>query len=97
MGGEPIYIVDIFLDPNYTNGASEPLKGWFLEYLKSHSTHFSVLIATARRLPGLGPVAKLHQHCCTLRELNEACSALNRAIMHVEATQECVAAVQECI
>ena len=92
-GGEHTYIVNIFLDPDHTDAAPEPLEGWFLEYLEGNSMRFSVLLHAACRLPGLAPYAELLRHRRALRELNEARAILNRAVAQVKLAQQATAII----
>ena len=59
--GEPIYIAELFLWPNYTEGTvTETAAPWFLAILTSRDEGFHTLVEEAQQLNNLATVAEIY-------------------------------------
>jgi hypothetical protein len=71
--GEPTYIAELFLRPNYTEGTiTETAAPWFLAILTSQDGSFHTLIEEAQQLDNPAAVAEIHRYC----HLNDECTKL---------------------
>jgi hypothetical protein len=62
--GEPTYVAELFLQPNYTKDTiTETAAPWFLAILTSRDGSFHTLVKEARRLNNLAAVAEIHRYC----------------------------------
>ena len=71
--GEPTYITELFLRPNYTeNTITETAALWFLAILTSRDGGFHTLVEEVRRLNNPAAVAKIYWY----RRLEDECTKL---------------------
>jgi hypothetical protein len=60
--GEPTYVAELFLHPDYTETPTDTAAPWFLALLTSHDGGFHTLIEEARRLNNLAAVVELYRY-----------------------------------
>jgi hypothetical protein len=78
--GEPTYIAELFLRPNYTKGTiTETAAPWFLTILTSRDGSFHTLVEEARRLDNPAAVAEIHRY----RHLDDERTKLTCELNHV--------------
>ena len=58
--GEPTYVVELFLCPNYTENPTETTSPWFLALLTSHDRGYHTLVEEIRRLNNPAATAKVY-------------------------------------
>jgi hypothetical protein len=77
--GEPTYVAELFLRPNYTEGTiTETAAPWFLAILTSQDGSFHTLVEEARRLNNPAAIAKIHRYHCLDEERTKLTCKLNR-------------------
>jgi hypothetical protein len=76
--GEPTYIIELFLCPNYTETPMETAALWFLALLTGCNGSFHTLIEAAHCLDNLAAVVKLYYYCHLEQEQTELTTELNR-------------------
>jgi len=76
--GEPTYVIELFLHPNYTETAMDTAALWFLALLTGRDGSFHTLIEAARYLNNPAAVAELYRYCCLDQEQTELTIELNR-------------------
>jgi hypothetical protein len=70
--GEPTYVDELILSPDYSQAAPEPLPAWFRNLLYGTDGGFHVLATAARALPDWAAYAEVVRYCreqTTLRHL----------------------------
>jgi hypothetical protein len=70
--GEPTYVDELILSPDYSQADAEPLPGWFRDLLYGADGGFHVLAKAARALPDWAAYAEVVWYCreqTTLRHL----------------------------
>jgi hypothetical protein len=77
--GEPTYIAELFLQPNYTeNTITETAAPWFLAILTSQDGSFHTLVKEARRLNNPAAITEIHHYCRLDKECTKLTCELNR-------------------
>jgi hypothetical protein len=76
--GEPTYITDLFLWPNYTENPTETAAPWFLALLTSQDGGFHTLAEEARRLNNPATVAEIFRYRKLDEERTRLTTELNR-------------------
>ena len=77
--GEPTYVAELFLQPNYTeNTVTETAAPWFLTILTSQGGGFHTLIEEAHWLNNPATVAKIYRYRCLEDEHAKLTCELNR-------------------
>jgi hypothetical protein len=76
--GEPTYVIELFLRPNYTETPTDTVAPWFLALLTGRDGSFHTLIEAARRLDNPAAVAELYCYRRLNQEWTELTSELNR-------------------
>ena len=77
--GEPTYVAELFLRPNYTEGTiTETAAPWFLAILTSQDGGFHTLIEEARQLNNPAAVAEIYRYCHLDNERTKLTCKLNR-------------------
>ena len=81
--GEPTYVTELFLWPNYTETAAL----WFLAILTGHNGNFHTLIKEAHHLNNPAAVAKIYRYChlkdeqtkltCKLNHISDALTSIH--------------------
>jgi hypothetical protein len=85
--GEPTYIAELFLQPNYTEDSiTKTAAPWFLSILTSQDGSFHTLVEEARRLNNPAAVAEIHRYhrlddertrlTCELNRISDAISSI---------------------
>jgi len=78
--GEPTYVAELFLQPNYTeNTITETATPWFLFVLTSRDGSFHTLVEEARWLNNPAAVAEIHRYC----RLDDKCTRLTCELNHI--------------
>ena len=70
--GEPTYVDELLLSPDYSQAAPEPLPGWFCDLLYGADGGFHILAKAARALPdwaAYAEVVRYRREQTTLRHL----------------------------
>jgi hypothetical protein len=70
--GEPTYVDELLLSPDYSQAAPEPLPGWFRDLLYGADGGFHILAKVARALPNwatYAEVVRYRREQTTLRHL----------------------------
>jgi hypothetical protein len=79
--GEPIYVTELFLQPNYTETTiTETAAPWFLTILTSWDGGFHTLVKETCQLNNLAAVAKIYRYCCLKDECTKLTCELNRIL-----------------
>ena len=60
--GEPTYVIELFLRPDYTEAPAETAAGWFLALLACRDGGFHTLVEAALRLNSPAAVAEIHRY-----------------------------------
>ena len=76
--GEPTYVVELFLHPDYTEANTDTAAPWFLALLTGRDGSFHTLVEAARRLDNPAAVAELYRYRRLDQEQTELTSELNR-------------------
>jgi hypothetical protein len=76
--GEPTYVIELFLRPNYTETPMDTMAPWFLALLTGRDGSFHTLIEAAQCLDNPAAVVELYRYCCLDQEWTELTSELNR-------------------
>ena len=92
--GEPTYIVELFLRPNYTEAPMETAAPWFLALLTSHDGGFHTLVEEVRCLSNPAATAKVHRYHTLNKQQTNLTSELNRISDALSAVQDKLDACQ---
>jgi hypothetical protein len=76
--GEPTYVVELFLHPDYTETNTDTAAPWFLALLTGQDGSFHTLIEAARRLDNPAAVAEIYRYHHLEQERTELTTELNR-------------------
>jgi hypothetical protein len=76
--GEPTYVVELFLRPDYTETPTDTVAPWFLTLLTGRDSSFHTLIEATRRLDNPAAVAELYRYRRLDQEQTELTSELNK-------------------
>jgi hypothetical protein len=76
--GEPTYIVELFLRPDYTETPMDTAAPWFLTLLTGQDGSFHTLVEAARHLDNPAAVAEIYRYCRLEQERAELTTELNR-------------------
>ena len=76
--GEPTYVIELFLCPDYTETNTDTTAPWFLALLTGRDGSFHTLVEAARRLDNLAAVAEIYRYCRLEQEHTELTTELNR-------------------
>jgi len=76
--GEPTYVVELFLRPDYTETNTDIAALWFLALLTGRDGSFHTLVEAARRLNNPAAVAEIYHYRCLKQECTELTTELNR-------------------
>ena len=77
--GEPTYVAELFLRPNYTeNAPTDTAAPWFTALITSRDGSFHTLVEAARRLDNPAVVAEIYRYRDLDRQRNELTHELNR-------------------
>jgi len=76
--GEPTYVVELFLHPNYTETDTDTAPPWFLALLTGRDGSFHTLVEAARRLNNPAAVAEIYHYRHLEQERTELTTKLNR-------------------
>jgi len=76
--GEPTYIIELFLRPNYTETNTDTTPLWFLALLTGRDGSFHTLVEATRRLDNLAAVAEIYRYRHLEQERTELTTELNR-------------------
>ena len=60
--GEPVYISNIYLTPNYSHIPTNPMGVWFLQLLRGPTAGFNTLTEALHELPDWEPYAEVIQY-----------------------------------
>src|SRR6266851_1470811 len=75
--GEPTYVVELFLHPNYTENPTETTAPWFLTLLTSRDGGYHTLIKEIRHLNNPAATAEVYQYRALEEQRNTLTSELN--------------------
>src|SRR6266851_3105803 len=76
--GEPTYIVELFLRPNYTENPTETTAPWFLALLTSKDGGYHMLVEEIRHLNNPTATAEVYRYRTLEEQRNHLTSELNR-------------------
>ena len=76
--GEPTYVIELFLRPNYTETPTNTAAPWFLALLTGRDGSFHTLVESARRLDNPAAVAEIYRYRRLDQERAELTTELNR-------------------
>jgi hypothetical protein len=76
--GEPTYVVELFLRPDYTEPNTDTTAPWFLALLTGRDGSFHTLVEAAQRLDNPAAVAEIYRYRCLEQECTELTTELNR-------------------
>ena len=76
--GEPTYVVELFLRPNYTENPTETAAPWFLALLTSKDGGYHTLVEEIRRLNNPAATAEVYRYRALEEQWNALTSELNR-------------------
>jgi hypothetical protein len=89
--GEPTYVTDLFLQPDYTETPTETAAPWFLALLTSWDGGFHTLAEEAHRLDNPAAVVEIfryrqlnEEHTWLTTELNRVSDALSTTCNHLD-------------
>jgi hypothetical protein len=86
--GEPTYIIELFLQRDYTETSAKTAAPWFLTLLTSCDGGFHTLVEETHCLNNLAAVVKVYQY----HQLNNKCTRLttelNRILDTLSSTQD---------
>jgi hypothetical protein len=86
--GEPTYVIELFLRPNYTETPTETAAPWFLALLCSRDGSFHQLAEEVRRLDNPAATAKVYRYHALEEERTELTAELNRVSDALNATRD---------
>jgi hypothetical protein len=86
--GEPTYITDLFLRPNYTENPTETAAPWFLALLTSQDGGFHTLAEEARHLDNPAAVVEIFRYRKLDEERTQLTTELNRISDTLSATRD---------
>ena len=75
--GEPTYIVELFLRPNYTENPTETAAPWFLALLTSCDGGYHTLVKEVHRLNNPAATTKVYQYRALDEQWTSLTSELN--------------------
>ena len=76
--GEPTYVIELFLRPNYTETPTDTVAPWFLALLTGQDGSFHTLVEAARCLDNPAAVVEIYHYRRLEQEHTELTSELNR-------------------
>jgi hypothetical protein len=77
--GEPTYVTELFLQPNYTEGTvTKTAAPWFLAILTSWDGGFHTLVEEVHRLNNPAAIAEIYRYCCLKDKRTKLTCELNR-------------------
>src|SRR5216683_2775615 len=76
--GEPTYVVELFLRPNYTENPTETAAPWFLGLLVSKDGGYHTLVEEVRHLNNPAATAEVYRYRALEEQRNSLTSELNR-------------------
>jgi hypothetical protein len=76
--GEPTYIVELFLRPDYTETTTDTAALWFLALLTGRDGSFHTLVKATQRLDNPAAVAEIYCYRRLEQERTELTTKLNR-------------------
>jgi hypothetical protein len=86
--GEPTYVTDLFLRPDYTENPTETAAPWFLALLTSQDGGFHTLAKEACRLDNPAAVAEIFRYHKLDEERTRLTTELNRVSDALSATRD---------
>jgi len=86
--GEPTYVAELFLRPDYTETPTDTAAPWFLALLISRDGGFHTLIEEARRLNNPAAVAEIYRYRRLDEERVKLTSELNRISDALSSTRD---------
>ena len=86
--GEPTYVTDLFLRPDYTETPTETAAPWFLALLTSRDGGFHTLAEEARRLDNPAAMAEIFRYRQLDEERTRLTTELNRISDALSATRD---------
>src|SRR5712671_1236319 len=86
--GEPTYVVELFLCPNYTENPTEAAAPWFLALLTSKDGGYHMLIEEVRRLNNPAATAEVYRYRALDEQQNNLTNKLNRISDALTATRD---------
>jgi hypothetical protein len=84
--GEPTYVTELFLQPDYTETPTETAALWFTTLLTSQDGGFHTLAKEAHHLDNPTTVAEIFQYCKLNKEQTQLTTELNRISDALSAT-----------
>jgi hypothetical protein len=63
-GGEPVYVAELFIKPDYTNKPTQAMPAWFLHLLQANDASFHTLAQATHTLPDWGAYAEVMRYRC---------------------------------
>ena len=75
--GEPTYVIELFLRPDYTETSTDTAAPWFLALLTGRDGSFYTLVEAARRLNNPAAVAEIYCYHHLKQERTELTTKLN--------------------
>jgi hypothetical protein len=76
--GEPTYVVELFLRPDYTETNTDTAAPWFLALLTGRDGSFHTLVEATRCLNNPAAVAEIYRYCRLEQERTKLTTELNR-------------------
>jgi hypothetical protein len=95
--GEPTYVIELFLRPNYTETPTDTVALWFLALLTGQDGSFHTRIEAAQCLDNPAAVAEIYRYRCLNQECTELTSKLNRVSDALSAIQDQLDSCRCCL
>ena len=95
--GEPTYVVELFLCPDYTETTTDTAAPWFLALLTGRDGSFHTLVKATRCLDNPAAVAEIYRYRCLNQECTELTSKLNRVSDALSAIQDQLDSCRCCL
>src|SRR6266851_103050 len=86
--GEPTYVVELFLHPNYTENPTETTSPWFLALLTSRDGGYHTLVEEIHRLNNPAATAEVYRYRALDEQRNALTTELNRISDALTATRD---------
>ena len=95
--GEPTYIVELFLCPDYTETSMDTVPPWFLALLTGRDGSFHTLVEAARHLDNPAAVAEIYCYRHLKQERTELTIELNQISDALSAIRDQLDSCQCCL
>ena len=88
--GEPTYVTELFLHPDYTETPTETAAAWFLALLTSQDRSYHTLVEEVHRLDNPAALAKVYRYRAIEDECTKLTTELNCISDALTSTHDCL-------